>query len=77
MVKGKKVSNVLYLLPILFLWIGGIIGYFVARSAGDQEKANKIFLLGVGLTILLVGVDFALSGALNQGLIISPLSLLT
>ncbi len=73
----KKVSNVLYALPIFFGWIGGVIGYFVARSQGDQNKANKVFLLGIGITVLVIGIEFGLAGAFDSGLIPSPLSLLT
>ncbi len=76
MVKGKKVSNVIYALPILFSWIGGVIGYFIARSQGDQEKANKIFLLGIGVTIVVVAIRFLQVGGFDD-VIASPLSLLT
>jgi len=74
MATAKKVSNVLYILPILFGWIGGVIGYFVARSQGDQNKANKVFLLGIGITVGIFALTVGLGEAQNLGI---PLTLLT
>lgn len=74
MATAKKVSNVLYILPVLFGWIGGVIGYFVARSQGDQNKANKVFLLGIGITVGIFVVTVGLGEAQNLGI---PLTLLT
>jgi uncharacterized membrane protein YsdA (DUF1294 family) len=74
MATAKKVSNVLYILPIIFGWIGGVIGYFVARSQGDQNKANKVFLLGIGITVGIFVLTVGLGEAQNLGI---PLTLLT
>ncbi len=74
MATKKKVSNFIFILPILFGWIGGVAGYFVVRSLGDQDKANKVFLVGIGLTIGVVLLSVALGEAQNLGI---PLSLIT
>ena len=74
MVAKKKVSNFIYLLPILFGWIGGVIGYFVVRSIGDQDKANKVFLVGIGLTVGVFLLSVVLGLSQNLGI---PFTLLT
>lgn len=71
----NKASNFWYLLPILFTLLGGIIGYFLVKRKGDEDKANKIFLLGLGLWFVSIIIGFT-SGLFESGVLISPLSLL-
>ncbi len=72
---AKKVSNFWYLVPILFGWLGGVIGFFAVRGR-DENKARNLFLVGIGVSVgvfvLGLGVD-----SISSGTLIPPLSFLT
>jgi hypothetical protein len=72
----SKVSNFWYIVPILFGWLGGVIGFFAVRGR-DENKARNLFLVGIAITILAVVIPFSLGSAFDSGIIVSPFSLLT
>jgi len=75
MVKSK-VSHFWYLVPILFGWLGGVIGFFAVRGR-DENKARNLFLVGLAVTIIPVIILIALEETVDAGIIVSPFSLLT
>ncbi len=73
----SKVSNYWYIVPILFGWIGGVIGFFAVRGR-DEKKGRNLFLVGLATSIGVFVIGLSVSGQLDLGTIISsPLSLLT
>jgi len=55
-----------WLLPVFFVWIGGLIAFLVVRKT-SAKQARGMLLLGIGLTvayILLVLAFLAVGGAL-------------
>jgi len=72
----SKVSHFWYLVPILFGWLGGVIGFFAVRGR-DENKARNLFLVGLAVTILAVAIPISLGSALDSGIIVSPFALFT
>lgn len=52
----KRRSGAWYILPILFGWIGGIIGYFAVRH-DDPKLAKGVLILGIVLTVALIAIS--------------------
>ena len=46
----QPTSGALWLLPIFFAWVGGLIGFVVARDR-DRKKANGLLILGIAMTV--------------------------
>jgi hypothetical protein len=72
----SKVSHFWYLVPILFGWLGGVIGFFAVRGR-DENKARNLFLVGLAVTIIPVIILIALEETVDAGIIVSPFALLT
>ena len=65
-VPEPKASGLFWLLPVFFVWIGGLIAFLVVRKT-SAKQARGMLLLGIGLTvayILLVLAFLAVGGAL-------------
>jgi len=73
----KKASVLWFLLPVFFSLIGGIAGYFIVKHKGDEDRANKIFFLGLAIFIIIPIINFAISETFDNSVLISPFSLLT
>lgn len=72
----KRESLLWFLLPIFLGWIGGVLGYFLVRGK-DPDRANYIFLVGLGVSVLVVGTLIGIDESVGLGIFGSPLSLLT
>lgn len=59
-------SNWWYLLPILFGFIGGIIGFFAIKS-NDKEKAVNLIMVGIAVTVIQVVLNFGFMLTLFAG----------
>ncbi len=53
----KPRSNLWFLLPIFFSWIGGVIAYFILRH-DDPSKAKNCLYLGIALTLVGIILQF-------------------
>jgi len=71
----SKVSNYWYLVPILFGWLGGVIGFFGVRGR-DENKARNLFLVGIGVSVGVFVLGITVD-SVNSGTLIPPLSFLT
>lgn len=47
----KPTSWAWWLLPIILVWVGGIIGFVVVRE-NDKKKANGLLILGIIMTFV-------------------------
>lgn len=72
----KRESLLWFLLPIFLGWIGGVLGYFLVKGK-DPDRANYIFLVGLGVSVLVVGTLIGIGESIGLGIFGSPLSLLT
>ncbi len=72
----KRESLLWFLLPIFLGWLGGVLGYFLVRGK-DPDRANYIFLVGLGVSVLVVGTLIGIGESIGVGIFGSPLSLLT
>ena len=71
----KRASILWFLLPVFFSLIGGIIGYFIVRNVKkDEDRANKVFIVGVVVFFISIGIGVATE--VTSAIAISPLSLL-
>lgn len=46
----KKTSAAWWLLPIFFIWVGGLIAWVVVRE-NDKGKARRLLFLGIAMTV--------------------------
>lgn len=72
----SKVSHFWYLVPILFGWLGGLIGFFAVRGR-DENKARNLFLVGLAVTFIPALIIILVGESLDAGIIVSPFALLT
>ncbi|MCP6727170.1 MAG: hypothetical protein KJI69_04040 [Patescibacteria group bacterium] len=72
----SKVSHFWYLVPIMFGWLGGVVGFFAVRGR-DENKARNLFFVGLAVTIIPYVIIFSIAGSVDAGLIVSPFALLT
>ncbi len=72
----SKVSHFWYLVPIVFGWLGGVVGFFAVRGR-DENKARNLFFVGLAVTIIPYVIIFSIAGSVDAGLIVSPFALLT
>ncbi len=71
----SKVSNYWYLVPILFGWLGGVIGFFGVRGR-DENKARNLFLVGIGVSVGVFVIGLTVD-SVSSGTLIPTLSFLT
>ncbi len=60
-------SNWWFALPLLFGFIGGVVGFFAIKN-GDKEKAVNLLIVGVLITIIQIVLNFGFMLTLFAGL---------